>query len=557
VKSVVFGSRRSARAGGERTDPLDAALAPALVEGRWRVPGRFNFTRDVVEARAQDSQRVALTAIGRDGVIEPRTFLQLAQGAARWSALLDTHDVRPGDRVLVVAQVGPEWVEVVLAALKVGAIAVPCAETLPADALDVRISATQARLVVASRDAEAELARTASQPDVLPLDETRRQAHRLPKEAPTHDTSARDPALIVTTSGRASGPRGVLHAQAAIFAARMPAEHWLEVGEGDVLWCTASSDSGHVLWSLFGPWARGAEVVLHEGPLDPVERLELMHRLGVTVLCQRPAEYRALAETGHLARFRSARPRRIVSTGDYLGEDLIAQYEEQWGLTIHDGYGLAESGIVAGSTTASGYRAGSIGKPLPGYVLAVVDDEARPLPPGQEGELALGGRPPSLFAGYWNAPDATKAAFRGDWYLTGDVAAVDADGYFWLLEGALRPRPVPVRETRPAPVEARAPAPVATRPAAAPAARPEPRTDAPVPQPVPVAVSQASEPHDEPEPIRRAAPLWARATAIVWLLLLGVLVGGAAIPHADDEPRVVPRAEDAPNSICLPPKLRR
>ncbi len=609
MKSVVFGSRRSARAGREGPDPLDAALAPALDEGRWRVPGRFNFTRDVVEVLAQDSKRVALTAIGRDGVIEPRTFLQLAQGAARWTALLHERGVRPGDRVLVAAPAGPVSVEVLLAVLKSGAVAVPCAETLPAEALDIRIAATRARLVVGSREAEGELARAAAQTDVVFLDEVRREAHRFPKEAPTHDTSARDPAVVVTTAGRTNGPRGVLHTHASVFAARAPAEHWLDAGEGDVVWCTAGSESAQALWSgLFGPLSCGAQVVLQEGPLDPVERLELVHRLGVTILCQRPAEYRALAETGHLARFRSVRPRRLVSTGDRLGADLVALFEEQWGLRIHDGYGQAETGIVAGHAAADGARAGSIGRALPGYHLAVVDGQGRPVPAGAEGELALSGRPPSLFAAYWNAETETRAAFRGDWYLTGDAAAIDEHGCFYLLDGSPRPytapsreqspepRPAPAQRTapsperRPAPVPPPSPVPTATPAVVEPAAAavtppaPEPPRVAPKPalarqqaaeprranpptpappkgaeprraKPPTPAPPKAPEPELEPVAAKRA-PLWARATAIVWLLLLGVLVGGAAIPHANDEPRVVPRHEAAPNSICLPPKSR-
>jgi acyl-coenzyme A synthetase/AMP-(fatty) acid ligase len=596
VKSVVFGSRRSGRAGREPADPLDAALAPALEQGRWRVPGRFNFTRDVVEVLARDSKRVALTAIGRDGVIEPRTFLQLAQGAARWTALLHERGVRPGDRVLVAAPAGPAWVEVLLAAIKSGAVAVPCAETLPAEALDIRIAATRAKLVVGSRDAEGELARAGAEADVVFLDEARREAHRFPKDAPTHDTSARDPAVIVTTAGRANGPRGVLHTHAAVFSARAPAEHWLDAREGDVVWCTAGSESAQVLWSgLFGPLARGAQVVLQEGPIDPVERLELVHRLGVTILCQRPAEYRAVAETGHLARFRSVRPRRLVSSGDRLGTDLVALFEEQWGLKIHDGYGQAETGIIAGHSVADGYRAEAIGRALPGYELAVIDGGGRPLPAGGEGMLALSGRPPSLFAAYWNGEPETRAAFRGDWYLTGDAAAVDEHGCFHLLDRTPRPYTAPPPEPQPEPDPVQPPAPVrvpprapavaepaaraVTRPASTPpqpaskaqqlappkAAAAKPARPAPVPpraappkaakpEPAPVP-PKAPEPEQAPVATKRA-PLWARATAVVWLLLLGVLVGGAAIPHANDEPRVVPRHEVAPGSICLPPKPR-
>jgi acyl-coenzyme A synthetase/AMP-(fatty) acid ligase len=548
VKSVIFGPRRAVPAGRETSGTLDSALAPAVVAGCWQVPGKFNFTRDVVEVLARDTKARALTFLGRDGVIEPRTFLQLAHGAAGWAATLREHGVGPGDRVLILEGTSPDWIEIMLAGIKIGAVTVPCAPELSTAALDIRIAATGARVVVASRAAQAEFERSAPRATVLYVDDVRRQAHRLPTQAPSHDTSARDPAFIVSTAGRTNGPRGVLHTHASTFAARAHAEHWLDAGLGDVVWCTAGTDSAQALWStLLGPWSRGASVVLHDGPFDPVERLDLLHRLGVTVLCQTPAEYRALAETNELARYRWARPRRLVSTGADLPDELIVVFEEQWGLTIHDGYGQAEIGVVVGHGTGDGFRAGSVGRPLPGYEAAVVDERGNELPPGYEGDLALRGNPPSLFAGYWNDPDETNAAYRGDWYVTGDVAVRDDDGFLWLhgRTGNVARRDEPVAHA----IDGPADKPEASAPTVVPGAPPA-RVDAVVverAEPAP-----AKRPSGEGSRLRRV-PLLARITGTLWLVALGVLIGGVAIPHAQDIPRVVPSSEDVPNSICLPP----
>jgi acetyl-CoA synthetase len=504
------------------------------------VPKRFNFARDVVEVLADDPRRQALTFLGSDGVIEPRTFLQIAQGAARWSAYLHEHGIGPGDRMLVVEAATPDWVEIVLAGMKLGAVTVPCARDLPAAALGIRIAAVGAKLVVASRAAEGELAGVDEAP-VLYVDDARRDAHRLPKEAPTHDTSADDPVFIVSTSGKTNGPRLVLHTHGATFAARAHTQHWLDAGQGDVVWCTAPASSAQALWStILGPWSRGAETVLREGPLDPTEQLDLVYRLGVTVLCQTPAEYRAVAESGQLARFRAVRPRRLVSTGECLSPDLIETFEEQWGLTIQDGYGQAETGVIAGHQDGVGVRSGSMGRALPGFEIAVIDRAGNELPPGFEGDLALRGRPPSLFAGYWNAPAETERAFRGDWYLTGDLGMRDDEGFLWFRGRAGDALHVPLAEPSSLPVS---PA-VDLAPEAAEwhvVERPEP-----APSDLP-----------EREVLTRSAPLWARVTATIWLLLVGVLVGGAAIPHANDTPRVVPPGDDVPNSICLPPSPRQ
>lgn len=433
VKPVVFGHRRGTRGGRASAGSLDAALPRAFAAGNWRVPRRFNFTRDVVEVLAGDPRRQALRFVGEDGVIEPWTFLQLSQGAARWAAIFRMHGVKPGDRVLVLESASPGWVEIMLGAVKIGAVGVPCAPTLSTAALGIRIAALTPGLIVAARHAAAELIRTGHDTPVVYVDDARRHAHRLPGETRTHKTSSHDPAFIVSTSGRTNGPRGVVHAHSSTFAARVHAEHWLDAGLGDLVWCTAPTDSAQALWStLFGPWSRGAEVVLHGGAMDPVEQLETLRRLGVTVLCQTPAGFRTLAESGQLSHFRWARPRRLVATGEALPRDLVGRFEEEWGLTIHDGYGQAETGVIVGHDVGTGYRHGSIGRPLPGYQVAVVDRDGNELPRNDVGTLALGGHPPSLFVGYWDAPEETNAAFRGDWYLTGDLAARDEDGFVWL-----------------------------------------------------------------------------------------------------------------------------
>jgi acyl-coenzyme A synthetase/AMP-(fatty) acid ligase len=433
VKSVIFGQRRGSRGSRTSADSLDAALLPALAAGNWDVPKGFNFTRDVVQQLAKEPKRQALTFVGNDGVIEHWTFFLLAQGAARWATLLRKRGVGPGDRVLVVEAATPDWVQVMLAGLKIGAVTVPCSPALSSSALDIRIVSSGAKLVVATRRAQSALICTAHETSVLYVDEARRHAHRLPRGARTHDTSARDAAFIVSTSGRTNGPRCVVHTHGSTYAARVHTEHWLDAGRGDVVWCTARTDTAQALWStLLGPWSRGAEIVLHDGPIDPVEQLEVLRRVRVTVLCQTPEEYRALAETGQLSRFRRVRPRRLVSTGASLPADLIGIFEDEWGLTIHDGYGQAETGIVIGHDVATGHRAGSIGHPLPGYEVAVIDPNGNELAPGFEGDLALRGHPPSLFLGYWNAPEATRDAFRGDWYVTGDRAVSDKDGFLWL-----------------------------------------------------------------------------------------------------------------------------
>ncbi len=294
MKGLRIGRRR-ARA--EQASPLELALRPALLDGRWQVPDRFNFTRDVVEALAGDPKRTAVTILGRDGVIEPRTFLEIAEATARRAATLTEHGVHPKDRVVVMAEMSMHWLEVVLAVWKTGAVAVPVLPSLSAAALEALHASTAASLVVAAPGCKPTIEQMSFQPEVLYVeDEPRRRASSVLKAAPTHDTSSRDLALVFMSPGTGGVPKEVAHTHAAVFATRMQAEHWLDAGRGDVVWCTAEADSPLAAWfTLAGPWSRGAETVVHQGEFDAQERLEHLYRIGPTILCQSAAEYRALA----------------------------------------------------------------------------------------------------------------------------------------------------------------------------------------------------------------------------------------------------------------------
>jgi hypothetical protein len=227
---------------------------------------------------------------------------------------------------------------------------------------------------------------------------------------------------------------------------------------------------------------------------------------------------------------------------------LVEIMAERTGLVIQDGYAQAETGVIVAHDGAAGSRIGSIGRPLPGYEVIVVDASGQELPPGQLGDVAVRGTPPSLFAGYWNAPSSTKSAFRGSSYVTGDIGARDEAGFLWLAGRASE------ADARAATVFVPpSPAPVPEPPA--PPAEPEPVREA-------IEVAVADEPAVPPKAElprtreRLYTPLWARVVGAIWLLLLGVLIGGAAIPHASDEPRLIPRSTP-PNAICLAPSARR
>jgi acyl-coenzyme A synthetase/AMP-(fatty) acid ligase len=253
------------------------------------------------------------------------------------------------------------------------------------------------------------------------------------ESAETADTAAGDPAFILYTSGTTKDPKGVVHTHAYCFAKRMQAERWLTTGADDLVWCTAGTGWAKSIWNvLLGPWSAGSAIVLHEGGFDPEERFRLLEQLGVTVLCQAPTEYRLMAKLGELGQFDLSRVRHMVSAGEPLNPEVIKAFAAAFGLTIHDGYGQTENTLLVGNFPGMEIRPGSMGRPSPGHEVGVIDEEGRVLPPGEEGDIALRGRTPTLFVGYYGAPEETDAVFRGDWYVTGDRATRDADGYLWF-----------------------------------------------------------------------------------------------------------------------------
>ena len=403
----------------------------------WEVPARFNFTRDVIEPLGRRQRRAGLTFVDREGIVDRRSFAEVAGDAARWAHLLRTRLER-GERVLVYAGKVPAWHGAMLGALKGGLISVPCSELLRARDLAFRVRHSGAGLVIADRAGEVEVEEMLEQLEtpvpVLYLDEARAELARYVDRAPTEDTTAGERAFILYTSGTTKDPRGVVHTHAYTWALRSQAEHWLGVHEQDVVWCTAGTGWAKSIWNvLIGPWSHGAEVVLHQGGFDPDDRLSLMERLGVSVLCQAPTEYRMLAKLDTLAAAHLPRLRHAVSAGEPLNPEVIERFQDALGITVHDGYGQTENSLLVANAPGMEIRPGSMGLPTPGHDVAVIDEYAQVCGPGVEGDIALFGRPPTLFAGYWEAPDETDAVFRDDWYVTGDRGVQDDEGYLWFV----------------------------------------------------------------------------------------------------------------------------
>ena len=373
----------------------------------------MNFARDVVEAAPP--QRRALIELSRDGRRREWSFAEVTNHSARLAGTFARIGIGRGDVVLTLIGNRPEWVLAMVACFRIGAVVLPCNEQLRAKDLRLRLDASQPKLIVADERNLAEL--TAARPDcpVLTIpDESLFGADA----APCTELEPSDPCLITFTSGTTGEAKGVVHGQRYLPGQRLQAEYWLDAREGDVVWCTAASGWSKSARNVFiAPWLRGATALLHDARFDPEQRLEILAAEGVTVLCMAPTEYRVIAKRTSLSPCPALRT--LVAAGEALNPEVIRTFVEGTGIEIRDGYGQTETGQLTGNPPGAPARPGSMGRPLPGVALAVIEGELVLVDPHTD---------PTFFVGYL---DGSPAPIDEPWH-TGDRVTQDDDGYLFF-----------------------------------------------------------------------------------------------------------------------------
>jgi acyl-coenzyme A synthetase/AMP-(fatty) acid ligase len=366
----------------------------------------MNFVRDVVDVA--DPSKPALVAVSREGERREIGFGEVSDRAARLAGTLAARGVGRGDVVITVVGNRPEWVYAMLACWRLGAVAQPCTEQLrPAD-LRARMDQVAPRAVVADgRDVDLVSGAGFDGPLLSVPDDRLFEA----EPPPPAELCESDPALIVFTSGTAGRPKPIRHGRRYLAGQRVQAEHWYGARPGDLCWCTAASG-----WSLsarnafVAAWLRGAAALLHDGRFDPTERVELLERESVTVLCMSPTEYRAIAKRAELRPLPGLR--HAVAAGEPLNPEVVRAWQEEVGVAIHDGYGQTETGHLTGMPIGPPVRAGSMGRPLPGFRAWIEEDE-----------LVIDPRTVPTF--FLDGP-------RERPWRTGDRVREDEDGFLWF-----------------------------------------------------------------------------------------------------------------------------
>jgi acetyl-CoA synthetase len=415
----------------------------AVAEFRWpELGGRFNWAVDWFDAVARGNDRPALVLVAEDGTTTRRSFDEMARRSDQLAAWLAGRGVRRGDPVLLMLGNQVELWESMLAVMKLGAVIVPTTTAVgPADLVD-RITRGGARHVVCN-------AADVGKFDQVPGDHTRisvgpaegwadlRAAADLEHAPVEHPgTAPGDPLLLYFTSGTTSRPKLVEHTQVSYPVGHLSTMYWLGLQPGDVHLNISSPGWAKHAWScFFAPWIAEATVVVHDyRRFDPTTLLGLIREHGVTTFCAPPTVWRMLINADL-----SGGPgalREVLAAGEPLNPEVIEQVRRAWGLTVRDGYGQTETTAQVGNTPGSEVRPGSMGHPLPGVPVVLVDPVGgRRIEGPGEGEICLdlSPYPLPLMTGYQGDPERDAEAKAGGYYHTGDVASVDADGYITYI----------------------------------------------------------------------------------------------------------------------------
>jgi acetyl-CoA synthetase len=445
--------------GGDRADHPSSTFAAQFISARdfllgcredyatayrdfqWPKLDQFNWALDYFDAMARDNAQPALWLVDEDGGETKLSFAALSERSNQIANSLRALGVRRGDRILVMlGNVAPLW-ECMLAAMKLGAVIIPATTLLTPNDLNDRFVRGCVKHVIASAEAAAKFSD-------LPGDYTRivvgkEVAGWIPFEkgyaapvrfTPNGDTYADDPLLLYFTSGTTARPKLVLHSHQSYPVGHLSTMYWLGLRPGDLHLNISSPGWAKHAWScFFAPWnAQAAIFIFNQRRFNARGLLDAVVRCGVTTFCAPPTVWRLLIQEDLPAW--PVRIKELISAGEPLNPEVIERVKSAWGVTIRDGYGQTETTALAGNTPGQKVKPGSMGRPLPGYRVALLGPENAPV---KEGEICLNlqPRPTGLMRGYQaQENDPGSASVNAETvYRTGDVAAVDEDGYLTYI----------------------------------------------------------------------------------------------------------------------------
>ena len=415
-------------------------------EFRWDIPVRYNIGVSCCDRwAAQDESRLAILHMRPDGREDRVSYGWLRDTSNRLANVLRAHGIKRGDRAAIFLPQAPEVAAAHIAIYKLGAVALPIAVLFGPDALSYRLQNSGARALLTNAQGVAKLAQVRSEVGelacVLSIDGEGDGAvnftellARASSDFTPVDTAADDPAMMIYTSGTTGQPKGALHGHRVLLGHLPGAElpHYPFAQPGDRYWTPADwAWAGGLLDVLLPSLHHGVPVVARKvEKFDPEEAFALMQQAQVRNAFIPPTALRMMRAAPNPRGRYDFTVRSIASGGESLGIEALEWGKEAFGVTINEFYGQTECNLVVGSCAQLGMlRPGSMGKAVPGHLVAVIDGEGRETKPGELGQIAVKRPDPVMFLEYWGRPEATREKFIGDWMTTGDQGVVDEDGY--------------------------------------------------------------------------------------------------------------------------------
>lgn len=405
-------------------------------------PEKYNLVSEV-ERFAKDPNRLALKWENEAGETKQVTYEELIKKVNQAGNVFIQNGLKKGDVVLVIIPRLIEAYVVYLAALKAGLVVIPSSEMLREKDLQYRISHGDVKAIISYFPYVDQFENITSPQPLLKFSVGEKQEGWIfleeemkaaSQEFEFAETLRDDMAFLSYTSGTTGNPKGVVHTHGWAFAhLKTAAPKWLCIEDGDTVWATAAPGWQKWIWSPFlSVLGSGGTGLVYNGKFEPQKYLSLLEKYSVNVLCCTPTEYRLMAKVENLDDFKLPSLHSAVSAGEPLNREVIDTFKRHFNVDVRDGYGQTENTLLVGVTKGMELKSGSMGKPTPGNRVEIINEEGQVCPVGEVGDIAVHVETPALFKNYYKDPERTAMQFRGDYYITGDKAKRDEDGYFWF-----------------------------------------------------------------------------------------------------------------------------
>lgn len=405
-------------------------------------PEKYNLVSEI-EQFAHDEEKLALLWESEGGEKKKITYDQLMKNVNKTGNVFRKFGLQKGDVVLIIIPKLIEAYQVYLGALKAGLVVIPSSELLRTKDLQYRMTHGDVKAIVSHYpyvdqfegiEETNELKKFVVGEDAnnwIYFDE---EVSKSSDVMVTTETNRNDMAFLSYTSGTTGNPKGVVHTHGWAYAhLKTAAKSWLGIEKGDTVWATAAPGWQKWIWSPFlSVLGSGGTGLVYHGKFEPKTYLRLLEKYKVNVLCCTPTEYRLMAKADNIHEYKIPNLHSAVSAGEPLNREVIETFKRHFNVDVRDGYGQTENTLLVGISKGMELKPGSMGKPTPGNRVDIINEIGEICAIGEVGDIAVHVDTPALFKNYYKDVERTAMQFRGDYYVTGDKAKMDEEGYFWF-----------------------------------------------------------------------------------------------------------------------------